>query len=334
MEDDFRDAPQGDGGVGFFLTGGSQPGVLEEVGDRDIFAVRMIGGLTYTIELRGAATGNGSLGDPHLFIVDFGDNVVASDDDSGVGLDSLITFVPPISDEYYLSARELGENATGGYRVLVSAGRGTEGDDSIVGALDQGDAVEALGGNDVVNGGQGADFLDGGSGDDYLVGETGSDTLLGRSGDDALIGGRDEDVLRGYGGIDNLRGGRDADVLSGGKGVDVFQFFSFKDSARSEPDTLIAGNGGAAFDGAGRGGGDLFDLSFDADSTLSGVQAFEFGATSSKGKGFVWFQNDGTVTLLCANVDNDAPPELVVRIEDGREVRAEDYGASDFFGVL
>ena len=114
----------------------------------------------------------------------------------------------------------------------------------------------------------------------------------------------------------------------------MFQFFSFKDSARRAPDTLTSGGGGDAFDGAGRGGGDLFDLRFDADRTLDGVQAFEFGATSGKGKGFVWFENDRRATLLSANVDDDARPELVIRIEDGREVRAADYGASDFFGVL
>ncbi len=334
MEEDFIDAPQDEGNVGFFLTGGSQAGELEDVGDRDVFAVRMIGGLTYTIEMRGSQTGAGTLVDPHLFIVDFGNEVVVSDDDSGDGFDALITFVPPASDEYYLSAREFAENATGSYLVLVSAGRGTEGDDEIEGAVDQGDAVQALGGDDVVNGGLGDDFLDGGGGGDFLVGGVGSDRLLGRSGADVLIGGRDEDVLRGYGGIDNLRGGRDADVLIGGRGVDVFQFFSFRDSARREPDILSAGNGGDAFDGAGRGRGDLFDITFDADRTLDGVQEFAFGGASDRGKGFVWFENDRRTTLLCANLDDDARPEFVVRIEDGRDVRAADYGASDFFGVL
>ena len=85
--------------------------------------------------------------------------------------------------------------------------------------------------------------------------------------------------------------------------------------------------GGAAFEGAGHGGGDLVDLGrIDADATRPGDQAFFFG---SDGRGGLWLEESGRDTCVLGNVDGNRAPEFEIVIRDGA-LRASDYAPGDF----
>ena len=150
----------------------------------------------------------------------------------------------------------------------------------------------------------------GGAGDDRLTGNGGGNRLVGGGGDDRLAG------LAGR------------DVLVGGRGDDVFAFASVGASPHGRCDRVKPGGGTDAFEGAGRAGGDLIDLSgIDADATRPGNQAFVFG--SATGTGRLWLSERGDATLVCGNVDRGDRPEFELAILDGG-LGPGDYAARDF----
>ena len=168
---------------------------------------------------------------------------------------------------------------------------------------------------------------EGGGGRDRLIGTNDADAMLGGGGGDLLKGLGGNDVLRGQDGADRLLGDGGADVLTGGKGNDKFIFRSVGDSASKAPDVLRAGDGAAAFEGAGKERGDLISLThIDADATQKGNQTFAFG---ERGTGGLWLEEEGGRTVVHANVDRDATSELVIVIDDGA-VLASQYAAADF----
>ncbi len=177
-------------------------------------------------------------------------------------------------------------------------------------------------------GGSGNDIMIGNSLRNGLTGGLGNDRLNGAEGNDRLFAGGGNDNLRGGDGNDRLMGGFGADVLIGGRGADIFDFHRFEESTALSRDTLRAGDGGLAFDGAGAAAGDRFDLQdIDANQSIAGNQAFSFGGGTGIGK--VWATTSGTDTLIRANVDGHGAFDFEVRIEDGT-VLASAYGASDF----
>ena len=110
-------------------VGGSVTGDLTS-GDADSFAADLLAGETYRIDLEGADTGQGTNTDLFLRVYDYdlvssqGSQIVASDEDSGEGNNSLVTFTPDTTKTYYLEAigtRDLitGQNAQGTYRLTV-----------------------------------------------------------------------------------------------------------------------------------------------------------------------------------------------------------------------
>ena len=151
-----------------------------------------------------------------------------------------------------------------------------------------------------------ATALDGRNGNDQLLGLGGTDTLLGGAGSDALIGGAG------------------ANSLNGGFGTDRYIYQSLAQSTPGVRDTI------ASFDQAGSAIGDLLDLSLlDANATLAGRQAFKWGGTTNRDKGFLWVANSGNQTIVNGNVDGDAAAEFSIAIADG-EVGALAYSAADF----
>ena len=163
---------------------------------------------------------------------------------------------------------------------------------------------------------------------DTLRGTGEDDIIFGLAGDDRLFGKGGDDVLRGHSGEDVLVGQAGRDILIGGADDDVFKFTSVAHSrASSGIDEIRAGDGAIAFEGAGSGSGDLIDLSrIDAQSGVSGNQAFEFGSTAKGGLSLVEFEGS---TLVRGNTDNDAAFELEILIVDS-DVLFSDYSASDF----
>lgn len=144
---------------------------------------------------------------------------------------------------------------------------GDEGDDFINGANGD-DLLRGGGGRDLLQGGWGNDEVRGEGDDDRVSGGPGSDSVLGGLGNDTLFGGEDDDQLFGEDGDDVLTGAFGSDQLTGGSGRDLFVF---RAAGESKP-------------GAGHdqildflSGEDKIDLSaIDADSTVSGNQAFSF----------------------------------------------------------
>ncbi len=101
------DEPTGSIATNFSVTvGSSATGVIEVEGDTDFFAVDLVGGVTYQIDLEGSRTASGTLLDPFLTGVfnDRGFQVATQDDDDGVSTNSRILFTPSTSGTYFIGA--------------------------------------------------------------------------------------------------------------------------------------------------------------------------------------------------------------------------------------
>ena len=123
IDDDFE---AGIGTSGEVDVDGSVRGEIESQGDRDWFAVDLMAGATYQIDLKGLSTGDGSLLDPYLAgvynsggnrIYDMGQAI--TDDDGGEGANSRVEFTPTANGTYYVSAGGYGSN-TGAYTLSVT----------------------------------------------------------------------------------------------------------------------------------------------------------------------------------------------------------------------
>ena len=88
----------------------------------DVYQVTLTAGTTYTIDLLGFDTGNGTLGDPNLALYNsLGQQVAYSDDWEGT-LNSHIEFTPSSSGTYYLAAKDYGDATGVTYRISLSDG--------------------------------------------------------------------------------------------------------------------------------------------------------------------------------------------------------------------
>ena len=93
--------------TGTVAVGGSATGVLETPRDRDWFAVELVAGRTYVVDLRGSPTGDGTLSDPYLRgIYDADGNRISNttDDDGGQSYNSRVTFTATESGTHYIAA--------------------------------------------------------------------------------------------------------------------------------------------------------------------------------------------------------------------------------------
>jgi hypothetical protein len=88
--------------TGNISVGGSLPGNIETIGDKDWFRISLIAGHQYRFDLKGHDSGYG-LPDPFLRVRDSAGTPLAFDDDAGTGLDSLIIFTATYSGTYFLS---------------------------------------------------------------------------------------------------------------------------------------------------------------------------------------------------------------------------------------
>lgn len=105
--------------TGSLSVGGSISGNIETSGDRDWFRISLIAGRTYQFELQGSDTGQGTLLDPTLALFpSSGTLAIATDDDSGSGLNSSLRYFTPNTGTYYLSAAAFSGNGT--YRLSAT----------------------------------------------------------------------------------------------------------------------------------------------------------------------------------------------------------------------
>ena len=101
--------------------GGSVTSDLDVSGDRDWIRVELVAGQTYQFSLDG--TGASPLADPKLDLRDSDGNLLASNDDGGPGLNSLLTFTATTTGTYYLDAHAY-STETGTYTLTASESSG------------------------------------------------------------------------------------------------------------------------------------------------------------------------------------------------------------------
>ena len=112
-EADGEDLPAGTSTAGRVLVGDTATGNIGTSGDRDWFAVDLVAGRTYAIDLRGSPTGDGTLNDPYLHGISLGTWYGSwgyaylgntSDDDGGEGDNSRLLFTPRTDGTHYVVA--------------------------------------------------------------------------------------------------------------------------------------------------------------------------------------------------------------------------------------
>lgn len=283
VPDDF---PDDSSTTASLAAGTPRTGNIESEGDADWFKVQLTAGNTYTVALRGAATAAGTLDDPHVYLYNASGQLVAEDDDTGDGFDSLLTYRPTASGTYFVAAREHNDDATGTYRLALNAfapPRPTTGNDNLTGTP----------GNDVIDALAGDDTVDALAGDDRVSGSAGRDTLLGR------------------GGFDTLGGGKDKDTLTGGTEADIFDFNAAGDSGpgSTKRDVITDFN---------QAEGDVIDLAtIDAKTTTGGNQAFTFiGSSPLSAPGQIRANDLGSTVVLQANVNANKAADLEIEVRN------------------
>lgn len=167
-------------------------------------------------------------------------------------------------------------------------------------------------GNDVLNGGAGNDTLILGNGFSTLNGGTGNDHLMANDGG-VLNGGDGNDLLEALTGVDRsiLNGGAGADTLKGSGGAspgDIFDYNAVSDSpvgVGNVRDTIFN------FSGRGADFGDQIDLrDIDANTTVTGNQAFIWTGATPGGAGTLWY----TGGILNGNTDGDTAVEFQIQL--------------------
>ena len=192
--------------------------VIDFAGDEDWFRVNLVAGRTYTFTQDAVS---GSSLDSYLRLLSGSGVELASNDDGGPGINSLITFTATHTGIHYLSAQGFG-TSTGGYRVTIALpfGLGTNGADTLTGSANA-DTLQGLDGNDLISGLDGNDLLEGGAGNDFLLGGAGNDTLRAGQGNDTIWAGAGNDRIEAQEGTNEVWAGTGNDTLIGGTGNDI-----------------------------------------------------------------------------------------------------------------
>ena len=115
-----EDLPTNTSTIGRVAVGGAATGNIGRSGDRDGFAVELVAGRTYIIDLRGSPTGDGTLSDPYLRGIKGPDGsriAGVSNDDGGEGYNSQLNFTPTESGTHYIIAGAY--SGLGAYEVEV-----------------------------------------------------------------------------------------------------------------------------------------------------------------------------------------------------------------------
>ncbi|CAK0740983.1 Peptidase C-terminal archaeal/bacterial domain-containing protein [Azospirillaceae bacterium] len=98
-------------------TNGSTSGSLTYSGQRQTYSIQLNAGTQYNLSLRGYDSSEGTLRDPYLRLYNSNNVLLASDDDSGQGLNSQILFTPSTSGTYYITAGAFADSGTGSFMI-------------------------------------------------------------------------------------------------------------------------------------------------------------------------------------------------------------------------
>ena len=95
---------------------------IDSNGDTDWYRVTLTAGWNYQAWLEGLDSGQGTLADPYLALFNSAGTAVAFNDDvSAQNRDSFLSYAPTTSGTFFLSAEELGHNATGSYKLTLES---------------------------------------------------------------------------------------------------------------------------------------------------------------------------------------------------------------------
>lgn len=220
-------------------------GTVAAAGEVDSLSIYLIAGTSYTFEMLGVSSlGAGYLADPSLRLRGSGGTIVASDDDSGAGLDSNLTYLASASGIFTLNMLAVG-SLTGSYSLqagivggaamqagntytvssastLVLEGLGGLGEDvirtSVSYVLSAWSEIEVL--RTTNDRSRTAIKLTGNDFDQLIVGNAGSNILEGKGGADVFTGGAGSDrfvlsntALLGPGNVDRISDYGKGDVV-------------------------------------------------------------------------------------------------------------------------
>lgn len=296
LETQYCFVPNEDGSFNSASKNNTFTGSLSTKFDKDWIIIELQAGKEYTFTLRGDGTGNGTLEDPILMILDSkGGHISTHDDIDGEegDLDSRLKIKPDEDGKFYLSVSAYtgnpGQTNAGNYTLTVverlvgpADVKGTDAAEKLVGT-GAGELIDAAGGNDVIDAGAGDDEIDAGDGNDLITGGPGADTIDGGKGTDTVSykysaeepgpgemitinlhgnlargGDAEGDSLEN---IANVIGARYAEnMLTGDRGDNRLEGGAFNDMLVGDrgEDTLLGGDGDDELDGG------------DGDDTLEG----------------------------------------------------------------
>lgn len=173
--DDFRNVWDGPGPAGLLQPGQGGEGRINYANDTDIINTPLVAGLTYRFDMKGASTNSGGLRDPELVLSNPNGRIVATDDDSGTGLNAQFWYRAGTTGRFHMEAE--GNGGTGSYWLKVGFGRASLDADRVAGTAFA-DKIDGAAGDDHIRGGAGVDLLKGGAGADRLTGGAGDDLFI------------------------------------------------------------------------------------------------------------------------------------------------------------
>jgi hypothetical protein len=133
--------------AGRMVTGRSVTGTISSASDTDWYRIELTAGRAIIVEVKGSATGSGTLSDPTVGIRNAGGALVAFDDDGGTGLNSLLRFTPTASGFHYIEVDGF-STTTGTYTLSVASASGMTLPPSGGDATDQALKVDLVGVDD------------------------------------------------------------------------------------------------------------------------------------------------------------------------------------------
>jgi hypothetical protein len=108
------------GTSGRMVIGASATGTISSGADADWYRIKLTAGQGVVIDVKGRDSGAGTLTDPIVYVHNSAGSAIASDDDSGTGLDSHLVFTPATSGYYFIDVDGFGSIAAGTYRLSVA----------------------------------------------------------------------------------------------------------------------------------------------------------------------------------------------------------------------
>ena len=104
-------------------------GTIEVLRESDMLAVYLSKDITYTFDLEGASTEQGTLFDPTLSLFDSSGTFLDMNDNGGTGLNARLYFTPDINGYYYISVSSSQQNLIGSYSLSYNTDNTVRGDD-------------------------------------------------------------------------------------------------------------------------------------------------------------------------------------------------------------